>query len=129
MQCRVPSPHTSSTQLIPVTLAIRKTFRKYVEREAVVRVVEYRDKHRLVGDVEIRVTGRETDAIEPERRRHGKCARTQGHRLHTLPVFEQWLVVRIGCVVFRDDDDGIGTGEARQIVDMPVRVVTAIYPD
>src|SRR5579864_6249043 len=43
-----------------------------IERNAIVRAIEYRSQHDSIGDVEISVAGGKASALEDDRLRHGK---------------------------------------------------------
>ncbi len=57
---------------MPTTSRDGKQLRERVQRDAVVRVVESRHQHQAVGDIEIRVAGRQALAIEIDRLGHGQ---------------------------------------------------------
>src|SRR5215813_3334493 len=52
--------------------AVEEILGEDIERDAVVRIVENRNKDKFVGDIEIRVAGGETLAVEENRRGHGE---------------------------------------------------------
>ncbi len=93
-----------------------------VERDAVVRIVERGNQHQAVGDVEIRVAGRQPLAVEVDRRGHGERDHAQAGALQQLQIFPQRFVVRFDDLV-DDGHHGFLIHEARQIVDVTVRVV------
>ena len=57
---------------MPTTCAIGKELGQGIERDAVGRIVEGRDEHQAVGDVEIGVAGRQPLAVEDDRPGHGQ---------------------------------------------------------
>ena len=59
MQCSAPRPEDQIGAVDAAHLAVGEELRQGVQRDAVVRVVEGRDEHQPVGDVEVGVAGRE----------------------------------------------------------------------
>src|SRR5438552_1343178 len=100
-----------------------------LERLPVARVVEGRDQHRRVSDVEVRVAGRQALAVEDDGRGHRQLHDPErrrvliGHACQALAVLPQRVVVRVGGVLLARDDDGTRVDEAREVVDVAVRVV------
>ncbi len=72
MQCSAPRPQIRSTRVNADDLAVRKNFSQSVQRHAVVGIVEGGNKHQPVGDVEIRVAGRQACPKEDDRTRKGQ---------------------------------------------------------
>ena len=119
-------------------LAIWKKAGQGVERDPVGWIIECRDEHEAVGDVEIRVTGRQPLTVEDDRARHGQLDDAQ--RLSILvasgvqpaEVFLERLVVWVVGARLDDGDHGFGIDKPRQVVDVAVRVVAvdpATQPD
>ena len=57
--------------------SVREVLSDEVERDAVVGIVEYRDKYEAIGDIEVGVAGRKTLALEENGCRHGKFHHTE----------------------------------------------------
>src|ERR1043166_5808939 len=93
------------------------------EGAPVVRVVEGRDDHDAVRDVEIRVARRDALPIENDRRRHGKRNYIKSCRSEPLAVLAKNRMVLIPWTFFLAKKNAFGRDEAREIVDVAVRVV------
>ena len=123
---------------MPTTSRSGKSCGQGVERLAVGGVVEGRDEHQTVGDVEVGVAGRQPLAVEDDRLGHRQ--RDDAERLAVLvagllepsQVLLQRLVIGVGSARLDDGDDGPGVDEPRQVVDVAVGVVAddpAAEPD
>lgn len=110
--------------------AVRKELRQLVERHPVIRVVECGNQNEPICDVEVRVAGGKPLAVKKNWRRHRKRLHSQRvtvlvlHLAQEGKVFLQRSIVHIGGVFFAGDYHGLRIGEACQIVDMAVCVIT-----
>lgn len=87
------------------------------------------DEDDLIGDIEVSVTGWEALAVVFDPARHGKFDDAEGIAVQVAEGSEpseillEQLIVLVRGIGFDDGDDGLGVGEAGEIVDMPVRVI------
>ena len=101
-----------------------------VERVTVVGVIEGRHQHESVGDVEVRVAGRETLTLEDDRRGHGQFANIErllfeiAGGAQAIEILRERYVVLVSGVRLDAGEDGVGRDEAGDVVDVTVRVVT-----
>ncbi len=123
---------------MPTTWRSGKQPRQRVEGDAVGRVVEGRDEHETVCDIEVGVAGRETLSLEIHRPGHGQLDDTQGlpvlvaGRLKAPEVVLERLVVWVVGARLDGRDDGLRVDKPREVVDVSVRVVagdSAPQPD
>jgi len=112
--------------------ARRKKLRQRVERNTVIRIVEDRREHCPIRDIKIGVAGGQLAAFEHDRTRHGNFDDLQLLSLSSARVFQPAEVRVEGRVVFTllirldHGDHSVRTGEAGDVIDVAVSVVTAI---
>ena len=100
-----------------------------VQRDAVIGIVERRDDHDAVGDVEVRVARGESLAVHDDRAGEGKVDDLEppldvtGRVLEPLPIVDGALVVLIGRIGLEGEDDRVASDEAGDVVHVAVRVV------
>src|SRR5579859_2519015 len=110
--------------------AAGKKFRKSVERNAIVWIIEHRDEDEFVGDVKISVTGREPLPVKKNGCGHGKCLDAQSVSVLIFRGFEQGKIflqrgiIRVGWIFFDDGDHRCWINETREIVYVAVGVVS-----
>src|SRR5215208_7357752 len=102
---------------------------------SVIRVTEHREKHDVVCDVEVSVTGRQAievssagaRAADDTGHRQGDdlkgTAVSTRHRSQPCQILLQDFIVGILRIVFQGAHDHVWSNEAGNIVDMPVSVV------
>ena len=119
-------------------LAIRKQIAQYIQRDSVIGIVEGRHQNQAIGDIKIGVAGGQSLSAED----HG-AGKRQFNDLQlaslqicggaqTPQVFLQRLVVGVVLVGFDHGEHGIRGDEARNVIDVAVRVVAldaAAQPD
>ena len=116
-------------------LAVGEEAGQGVQSDAVGRVVEGRDEHEAVGDVEVGVAGREPLAFEDDRAGHrqrddlGAAGRPGRVAARSRRRFScERLVVRVVRVGLDDRDDRLGVDEPGEVVDVAVGVVAGDPP-
>ena len=115
-------------------LAIGEQLGQGIEGDAVGRIVERRNEHDSVGDVEIGIAGRQPLALENNGRGMGSsttwrgCAVLVAGVLQPAQVVLERLVVRVVGTRLDDGDDGSRPDEPRQVVDVAMGVVALDAP-
>ncbi len=110
--------------------AIGKQVRQDAESQAIIRIVECRNEHGLVRDVEISVAGGQPLALQVQggghrnERQLGPSAVFQSKALGAFPVFLKRPVVGVLWIGLAAEDERSRADEPAQVIDMPVRVVT-----
>src|SRR5713101_2272544 len=100
-----------------------------VQGRAVVRIVERRHDHEFIDDIKIRIARRKPLPFEINGRGHRQAFDAQWlpslilHRLKEREIFLEWGVVGVVRIVFHYSDDGGRVHEAREIVDVAMRIV------
>ncbi len=114
---------------MPTTWRSGKRLARVSSAATVGRVVEGRDQHQAVGDVEVGVAGRQPLAFEDDRAGHGQLDDAErlsvlvAGRLQPPEVVLERLVVGVVVAGLDDRDDGSRIDEPRQVVDVAVGVV------
>ena len=109
--------------------AIEEVFRNDVEGEAIVGIVEGRDEHEFVRDIEIGVTRGQTLLVEIDGCGHGEFFDAQLSAALIYALFQDGEIllkvhiVFVGLVFFDDSQDRGFVHEAAEVVDVTVRVV------
>ena len=122
MQCSAPRPQIRSVQLMPTTSRSGNSFASVFSADAIVRVVERRHQHQPVGDVEVGVAGRAAAGRRSTSGRGIGSFTTFKPAARRIARFSARLVVRVGDRL-RRSDHRLRLHEARQVVDVAVRVV------
>ena len=119
---------------MPTTSRSGKRLGQDIEGDAVGRIIECRDEHQSVGDVEVGIAGRQPLALEDNRPGHGQLDDAErlsvlvARRLQAAEVVLERLVVRVVGARLDDRDHGSRPDEPRQVVDMAVGVVALDSP-
>ena len=101
----------------------RKAAREDRQRDAVARIVEGRREHDTVSHVEVRVARRHAAAGEEERLGHGQFDDAHPRAPQPTHIVAQRLEVFVAAVALDRRRDHARRDEARDIVDVAVRVV------
>ena len=115
-------------------LSIRKQLGECIERDAVRRIIERWNEHNSVGNVEIRIAGREPLAVENHWLGHGQLDDAQGNsilvtcRLQPAQVFRQRFMIRFFGAWLDNSYDGSCVYKPRQVVDVAMSVVALDAP-
>jgi len=102
------------------------------ERDAVVRIVECRDEHDAVGDVEIRVARRQALAAHHHGAREGefnelKCPIVRPGELEPFHVvYRTAMVFIVGRILLVREHDDTGRDESRDVIDVAVSIVADV---
>src|SRR2546425_9784953 len=110
-------------------ITVRQQCGQGIECDSIVRVIERGNKHQLVCDVEVCVTGRESLAIEVQRLWHRQRLDAQrsailiSHFAQQGDVFLQRLIVHVRFVFFDDGHNRSGVHEPCQIIHMAVGII------
>ena len=109
---------------------IRKAGSQDLGGERIVGVIETREEHDPIGDIEIGIAGRQTLSLIVERCGHGQRDHAQGravwqpHGTQALQIFLQGLKILIIRIMLNHRDHGVLTHKTRYIIDMSIGVVT-----
>ena len=115
MQWNVPSPQASSTARSPTHLPVGKQLRQRLDGDCVGRATELRHDDDAIGDVEIRIAGRQASVVVINgpwhRQRHDfqRPSLLVGGRLQAAQVVGQSLVVLVGRILLDRRDHGART--------------------
>ena len=115
-------------------LAVGEELGQGVQGHAIRRVVEGRDEHQAVGDVEVGIARRQALAVEEDRSGHGQ--RDHAERLTVLvhgrleppEVVLERLVVGVVRARLEHGHDRVRVDESGEVVDVAVRVVAVDAP-
>ena len=111
-------------------VAARKHIGQGVECDAVVGIVEDRDQHRSIRDIEIRVAGGQAPAFEDDWARHRNFYHVEALAIliargsQASEVVVERGIIFILCVWLDHRDYRAGRDEAGEIVDVAMRVVS-----
>src|ERR1700722_3291575 len=100
-----------------------------VQSDAVIGIVEDWHQHDAVCDVKIGVAGRKASLLEDHRTRHGKFDNVEGlagliaRALKTAKVILQRFVIHVFGIRLDHSNDGVGSDEAGEIIDVAVSIV------
>ena len=117
--------------------AVGKAVGQSVERDTIVGIVEGWHQHEAVADIEVRIAGGQALVFEDHRCRHWQRANLKRLAIEVaqvtqaLEIFGQRQVIFISGIRLDCSQDCVRADEARDIVDVPMRVVaraTAVQP-
>ena len=128
MQCAEPPDKVAgvhANNLVP-----RHEFRQDIQCDSIVPIVESRHQHHAVGNVEVRVAGRQAFAghDDPTRIRErdypkGPDLRIARGQLEPAQVVDRLQVIVVARVVLDGYDDRVRRDEPRDVVHVTVRVI------
>jgi len=95
------------TAINPHYFAIGEERGQDIQCDPIHGIVERGDQHQAIRDIEVGVTGRESLAVEENRRGHGQRGDAQAALLKDRQIFLQRFVVQLRSIFFDHGDHGV----------------------